>query len=52
LLFELLIAHREHHESLIKSGFAEKGFRVFIDQLEDALSALFDFALKRPHPRN
>jgi hypothetical protein len=52
LEFELLIAHRERHQSLIKSGLTEKGFRMFIDQLEDAPAALFDLALERPHLRN
>ena len=49
LQFELLIAHRECHQSLIKSGLAEKRLGVFIDQLEDAPAALLDFALERRH---
>jgi hypothetical protein len=49
LEFELLIAHRDGHQALIKSGLAEERLGVFIDQFEDAPSALLDFALKRPH---
>jgi hypothetical protein len=49
LEFELLIAHRDRHQSLIKSGLAEERLGVFIDQFENAPSALLDFALKRPH---
>ena len=49
LQFELLIAHREGHQSLIESGLAEKRLGIFIDQLEDAPAALLDFALERRH---
>ena len=49
LQLELLIAHRERHQSLIKSGLAEERLGVFIDQLEDAPAALLDFALERRH---
>src|SRR5213078_1230388 len=49
LQFELLITHRERHQSLIESGLAEKRLRVFINQFEDALAALLDFALERRH---
>jgi hypothetical protein len=49
LEFELLIAHRDRHQSLIKSGLAEERLGVFIDQFKNAPSALFDFALKRSH---
>jgi len=49
LKFELLIAHRDRHQALIKSGRAEERLGVFIDQFEDAPSALLDFALNRPH---
>jgi len=49
LEFELLIAHRDRHQALIKSGLAEERLGVFIDQFEDAPSVLLDFALKRPH---
>ena len=49
LQFELLITHRERHQSLIESGLAKKRLWVFINQLEDALAALLDFALERRH---
>ena len=50
LQLELLIAHRERHQSLIESCLAEERLRVFIDQLENVPAALLDFALERPHP--
>src|SRR5947207_6468693 len=49
LQFELLITHRERHQSLVKSGLAEKRLWVFINQVEDPLAALLDLALERRH---
>src|SRR6266478_26305 len=40
LHFELLIAHRERHHPLIKTGLAEKRLWMLIDQLKNARTAL------------
>ena len=53
LHFEMLVAHGERHHALIKAGFAEKRFRVPVDELKDLPAAAFDFALQRTHgPEN
>ena len=49
LHFEMLIAHRERHYALIKTGRAENGFRMPVDQIENALATLLDFVLKGTH---
>jgi hypothetical protein len=52
LRLEVLVMHRECHQTLIKSGLAEKWLSVFIDQLENALAAPLNFALEGRHLRN
>jgi hypothetical protein len=37
--------HRERHETLIKSGLAEKPLGMFIDQVKNTRTALLDLAL-------
>ena len=49
--FEVLVAHRELHYSLVKSGFAKNRFRITIDQLKDTCSASLDFRLQGTHAR-
>ncbi len=49
--FKMLIAHRERHHPLIKTGLAEKRFRIPIDQLKNARAASLDLSLERPHGR-
>ena len=49
LRLEPLVMHRERHQALIKSGFAEKSLRMFIDQLKNTCAALLDVALERSH---
>jgi len=49
LHFEMLIAHRERHHALIKTGRAENGFGMPVDQIENALAALLDLSLQRTH---
>ena len=49
--FKTLIAHRERHQPLVKTGLAEKRFRMAVDQLKNARAALLDFSLERPHGR-
>src|SRR3982751_5333456 len=49
LQFELLIAHRECHQSLVESRLREKRLGIFINQPEDALATLLDLALERRH---
>src|SRR5262245_18866487 len=49
LHFEVLVAHRERHHSLIKSSLAEKWLRMFVDQLKNALAASLDFSLEFAH---
>jgi hypothetical protein len=41
--------HRERHQALIKSRFAEKSLWIFIDQLKNTRAALFDIALEQSH---
>jgi hypothetical protein len=45
----MLVAHRERHHPLIKTGFAEKRLRMLIDQIEYAFAASFDFGLQSAH---
>ena len=45
LHFEMLIAHRERHHALIKTGLAENRFGMPIDQIENAFAALLDLGL-------
>jgi hypothetical protein len=52
LSLELLIAHRERHHPLVKTGLAEKRFEMSLDQLENAHAALLDLISERPHLRN
>jgi hypothetical protein len=52
LCLELLVVHRECHQTLIKAGLAEKWLRMFIDELENALAAPLNFVLERRHSRN
>ncbi len=49
--FKTLIAHRERHQPLVKTGLAEKRFRMAVDQLKNACPALLDFSPERPHGR-
>src|SRR5438132_4839923 len=49
--FKTLVAHRERHQPLVKTGLAEKRFRMAVDQLKNARPALLDFSLERPHGR-
>jgi hypothetical protein len=42
----MLVAHGERHHALIKSGLAEEGFWMAIDQREDLFAAALDLALK------
>ena len=46
---EMFIAHRERHHPLVKAGFAENRLGVLVYQLENALTAGFDFVLQRAH---
>ena len=49
LHFEMLVAHRERHHALIKTGRAENGFGMPVNQIENALAALLDLSLQRTH---
>ena len=49
LHLEILIAHRERHDALIKAGLAKKRLRMLVHQLENAVPASLDFRLERAH---
>jgi hypothetical protein len=49
LRFEMFIAHRKRHQSLIKASFAEGRFGVLVDQAENFAATLLDMRLERPH---
>src|SRR5262249_33070457 len=49
LNFEMLVAHRERHHSLIKAGFAEERLRVLIDEFKNAFAPPVDLGLQSAH---
>jgi hypothetical protein len=51
LRLESLVVHRESHQALIKSGFAENSLGISVDQLKNMAAAFFDVALERSHGR-
>ncbi len=51
LHLEVLVLHRERHHALVEAGFAENGFGMLIDELENFLAAPLGFRLQGTHGR-